>query len=155
VIEVVRGRLDDARADELLAFWADHGALRADEARRRLPEVVCLVVEGGNIVGVSSVVAADVPLIGGRRFWVYRRFAIAASAADDDELLVTTFDALDAEHDPEGRGPIGLFVVVEPTSGPALGPEAIHSATGFVHAGYEPGGLQVRVRYFADARIAI
>jgi hypothetical protein len=155
VIEVVRGRLDAERGDELLAFWAEHDALPADEARNRLPEVVCLVTEGTAIAAVSSVVAADVPLIGGRRLWVYRRFAIGISTAVDDELLVTTFDALDAEHDPEGAGPIGMFVVVDPLTGPARGREAVQSSTGFLHAGYEPGGRRVRVRYFAGARIVL
>lgn len=68
----MRGRLDQARAEELLRFWADRGVLAGEEARRRLPEVVCLLRRDGVIASACSVYPAEVALIGHRRFWIYR-----------------------------------------------------------------------------------
>jgi hypothetical protein len=73
-IEVVRGRIGDERADQLLDFWSRQGVLEGAAARERLPEVVCVALDGeGEIVGANSVYPQDVPLIG-RRFWIYRSF---------------------------------------------------------------------------------
>ena len=86
-IEVARGRLGDAGADEVLRFWRAQNALTDDEARRRLAEVVCLIRLDHELAGVSSVHAADVGLIGGRRFWIYRNL-LAPSVADQRPELI-------------------------------------------------------------------
>ena len=72
-IETVRGNLSDETAAEILAFWEERGALSGDAAQKRLREVVC-VLRGsdGEIAGVNSVYAEEVPLVGNRVFWVYR-----------------------------------------------------------------------------------
>ena len=57
-IETVWGRLDQARAQELLSFWRRRRVLPEAEARRRLTEVVCLLRsrhEVGNILKGSGV----------------------------------------------------------------------------------------------------
>ncbi|MDX6235087.1 MAG: hypothetical protein QOH68_4254 [Nocardioidaceae bacterium] len=153
-LEVVRGRLTDALADEILAFWSAHGALVEEVGRQRLPEVVCVLRDGGGeLVGVSSVYADAVPLVGNRRFFVYRRFlAPGRSDEDDERMLVAAFDALDREGAPTGA-PGGLCVFVDDPETMRRHPEAVWPDTEMLYAGYLPDGRQVRIRYFADAHI--
>jgi hypothetical protein len=72
-IETVRGGPRGDLADRILDFWSAHGALDADAGRERLDQVVCaLLDESGQVTGVNSVYAEDLPLISNNRFWVYR-----------------------------------------------------------------------------------
>ena len=80
MIEVVRGGLTDAAADQVLAFWRAHSALPDPEARRRLDEVVCVLRRDDTIAGVNSVYPAEVEMIGGRRFWIYRSLLLDPGA---------------------------------------------------------------------------
>src|ERR1700732_149712 len=120
-IEVVRGRLSEDRAEQILRFWSDHASLDAEEARRRLPEVVCVALDpAGDLAAVNSAYPEEVPLIGGRRFWIYRSLV----AKDSDELssgmFNTAFDGLQSEFDlsqpgdfdASQSGPVGLCVPV-------------------------------------------
>ena len=109
----------------------------------------------GEVVGVNSAYEADVPLIGGRRFWVYRRFLHpdVVSEGRDVPFFNAAFDALEADH-VVGDGPVGLCLVVDDLELMRHRPEAIWPDTGLVYAGYLPTGQQVRLRYFADAVIA-
>lgn len=152
--ETLRGRLDERWADRLLRFWAAHGALGEEEGRRRLPEVVSVLLDGdGQVQGVSSVFAADVPLVGGRRFWVFRRF-VAPAATDAADLLVgATFAALEEEFEPPAGGPIGLCLLLSPQEA-ARRPEAEWRDPRLLYAGYLEDGRQVRIGYFAGASIA-
>ena len=69
-IEVVRGALDDARSQQVLSFWAEHGMLSEDAARERLPDVVCVALDdAGEIVGVNAVREA-MPRPPARPMWV-------------------------------------------------------------------------------------
>ncbi len=152
--ETLRGRLDDRWADRLLRFWAAHGALGEEEGRQRLPDVVGVLLDGeGEVQGVSSVFAADVPLIGGRRFWVLRRFVVPAARAAADLLIAPTFAALEGEFQPPAGGPIGLCVLLTPQEA-VLRPEAEWRDPRLVYAGYLEDGRQVRIAYFAGASIA-
>ena len=71
MIEAVRGGLTPGLEAEILDFWPAVGGLAADEARRRLPDVVCVLRCDGILAGLTTAHAADVALIGGRRFWIY------------------------------------------------------------------------------------
>ena len=103
-IETVRGRLSDERADQILRFWSDHGALEGEAARSRLPEVVCLALDGdGEIVGVNSPSRRTSRLIGGRRFWVYRSFLLPEASGAEPEMINAAFAALEGEHEPAGE----------------------------------------------------
>ena len=76
-IEVVRGRIDDDLAAELISFWTAAGVLDEAAARERLDQVVCVLRDGdGGIAGVNSVFDQRVELIGGRRFWIYRSYLL-------------------------------------------------------------------------------
>lgn len=155
-VEVVVGRpvADDLR-DQVLRLWATHGALDGDAAVERLGELTGLVVDrAGILVGTCSAVQADVLLLGGRRFWVYRSFFTTGVPADvEDALFCATFDALAASHVPGAPGPVGLVVPLEDVTVMRSRPEALWPTTGLRYAGYFPGGQQARIRYFPGALI--
>jgi hypothetical protein len=151
-IEVVRGRLDRRRADELLSFWAERGALPGDEARRRLPEVVCVLRLDGALAGACSVYPADVALIGSRRFWVYRSLLDDNAIGQTHEMIRATFEVLEGEFSGSVGEPIGLCVLVDAAER-RLRPELVWADPALLYAGYLPDGRQVRVAYFKDARI--
>jgi hypothetical protein len=154
-IETARGALPDARADQILAFWSENGALHGDAARRRLRDVVCLLIDAqGAVAGVNSVYAADVALVGGRRFWVYRALLPGAAAAHADAMLATAFDALAGGFDPASDDPIGLCLLTTDVAEARRRPQAEWERPRMVHAGFTPDGAVVRVGYFDGARIA-
>lgn len=153
-IEVVRGRLSDERADGLLRFWSTTGALDETEARRRLNEVVCVLLDhAGEIAGVNSVYSADVGHVGGQRFWLYRSLLLPAVADAAAAMVAAAFGTLDSEYDPAGDGPIGLCLLVTDREELKRRPEARWLDPQFLYAGYLGDGRQVRIGYFKDARI--
>ncbi len=152
-IEVVRGRLDGVRAAEVLGFWARRGALTDAEARRRLPEVVCLMRLDGEPAGVSSVYPADVPLIGGRRFWIYRNLLDDAVAGEGLAMIRATFRALELEFDRRPESPIGLCALLDADARRRLPHEAEWPDPRMIYAGYLADGRQVRIAYFEGANI--
>lgn len=153
-IEVVRGRLDDQRSDSILRFWEEQGALVGEDARRRLPEVVCALLAGdGRVAGVNSVYPQQVDLIGGRLFWIYRsRFAPDAAEADQ-RMFKAAFETLQEEFDPDRGGPIGLCLLISDRAEMKRHPEAEWPDPRTLYAGYLPNGAQVRIAYFAGAKI--
>jgi hypothetical protein len=152
-IEVVRDRLSPERAEGLLAFWARHGALGGAQARRRLAEVVCVLLgTAGEVSGASSVLDASVPLVGDQRFWVFRSLLPDAPEAVP-AMVAATFAELEAEFDPGGEGPIGLCRLIDDPDELARRPEAEWANPRTFYAGYLPDGRQVRVAYFQEARL--
>jgi hypothetical protein len=154
-IDVVRGRLERAQADELLSFWARRGVLSGEDAQRRLPAVVCMLRLGGELAGVSSIYATDVPLIGGRRFWIYRSLLDQVAAESEAEMIRLTFNVLEAEFDRSRGAPIGLCVLLSGAEERRRRPEAEWSDPRMVYAGYLDDGRQVRIAYFANAEITL
>lgn len=155
-IEVVRGRLSQERADELVRFWEAEGVLDEAAARARLPEVVCLLRgAGGEIAGVNSVYSAELGLVGGRRFWVYRNYMRdgAATPAALGDMAHRAFLALQSDFDPTVEGPIGICYLLG--TGEAMDTMpivySIYPASRYV--GYLDDGRQVRIRYFDGARV--
>ena len=151
-IHDVRGQVDDVLSTEILSFWEANGFAGAD-ARDRLGEVVCVLRDdGGAIAGVSSAFAAAVPLIGGRRFWIFRALLAAAVAGRRPELERATFAALNAAFDGAPGAPIGLVLLLGEADRRAR-PEADWPDPRTIYAGYAADGRQVRVAYFDDACI--
>src|SRR5258706_15975954 len=110
-IEPVRRNLDGERADRVLVFWSEHGVLDGERARERLKDVVCLLLdEGGEIVGVNSVFEKALPLIGGRRFWVYRSYLLPDASSADVAMINAAFEVLEQEFGSNRLGPIGVCV---------------------------------------------
>jgi hypothetical protein len=140
-------------SDELLGFWLERRALSGLEARRRLPEVVCMLRLDGALVGSSSAYAANLALIGGRRFWIYRQLLDEPVAAQSPAMIRATFAALQREFTGEGGAPVGLCVLASPELRRGR-PAAEWSDPRMFYAGYLPGGFQVRIAYFDGAVIA-
>jgi hypothetical protein len=142
--------MNDAVAHELLEFWDRERGFGGEEARRRLDEVVCVLRRDGAIAGSNSVYAADLPLIGGRRFWVYRSLLSDAVAGEWPALIKAVYETLDAEYDADADdAPSGLCVLLTEHERRAR-PEADWIDPRLIHAGYLADGRQVRVAYFSQ-----
>jgi hypothetical protein len=153
-IEVAQTGLTEGRADRVLGFWADQSGFEGPAARARLDEVLCVLLEeDGGIAGVNSVYEDAVPLIGNRRFFVYRSLLVPDAAADWEALLIAAFTELDRRYDPNGPGPGGICVPVSDPAQVALHPEALWPQSMMTYAGRLPDGTQVRVRYFMEGKI--
>jgi hypothetical protein len=154
-VEVVRGRVDEELAVAIADFWVQRGLLAPEAARERLGQVVC-VLRGsrGEVLGVNSAHAANVPMVGGRLFWNYRA-ALGEGTGDEEffAMLGACFDTLADEFAAAAVGPVGLCVLVDDVAMLERNPEAIWPGVGFLHAGFAPDGAQLRLRYFEDARI--
>ena len=151
----MRGRLDGERAGELLAFWAQLGALTGDAARERLHEVVCVLRgQDGTVAGVCSVYPTALAQIGGRRFWVFRSLLPGAAAEHGPAMIRETFAALEAEFDGAQEAPIGLCVLLGSVQERRRRPEAEWSDPQTIYAGYLDDGRQLRIAYFHGACIA-
>ena len=154
-IQLVRGELGRAQADELLGFWAQRGALPPGEARRRLSEVVCVLRQDGAVVGVSSVFAAALPLIGGRRFWVYRSLLDRRAAEQSAAMIQATFEALASAFDGSTAAPLGLCVLLAGEEDRRRFPLVQPADAPLFYAGYLDDGRQVRLAYFEGADISM
>jgi hypothetical protein len=112
--------------------------------------------------GGQKVEQRALPLIGGRRFWVYGGDP-APGDPEGDERFNSTFAELDARYQDDRSGPVGLCL---PVSDPELmrrRPEAVWSETELLYAGTQreaatlgeatPTSTQLRLRYFYDATI--
>jgi hypothetical protein len=152
-IETVYGSVTGQIADQVLGFWSTRGALPDEEAQRRLPEVVCLLRADGEIAGVSSVHAAEVALVGGRRFWIYRNLLDDSVAEHWYEMIGATFNALQEHFDRAPGAPIGLCVLLADARQRRDKPEAEWSDPRMIYAGYLRDGRQVRIAYFENATI--
>jgi hypothetical protein len=148
----VRGRLSDERSEQLMRFWSDQAGLDDATARRRLSEVVCVLLDAdGEIAGVNSAFPRDVRLIGGRKFWIYRRFLLPDASNAEDAMINAAFNALEDEYERGAGGPIGLCLLVADPAEIQRHREAIWPETELIFAGYRQDGQQVRIRYFEDA----
>jgi hypothetical protein len=151
-IEVVRGQTHGTVAKELMTFWAERRALTAERAENRLAEVVCVARLDGKLAGACSVFPAEVPLIGGRRFWIYRSLLDEPTIDQGPSLIKATFDVLDGEFDGSPGSPVGLCVLADEAERRRR-PEAEWSDPRMIYAGYLADGRQVRIAYFEDADI--
>ena len=156
-LQRVHGQLDDALSKELLDFWSARNALTPEQGRERLPEVLALLRNAaGEIVGVNSAGSVPLALFANQPFHVYRCLLTeqAAEPADWLALLSAGCEILDEGAQAQGNsGEIGLLVQIVRRDLQSAWPEAIWPRTGLVHAGYTDRGHQLRVRYYANARI--
>ena len=153
-IETVRGNVSGETAAEVLAFWEERGALSGDAAQERLRQVVCVLRgDDGAILGVNSVYAEKVPLIGNRVFWVYRSLLDESASESWIDMVRAAFGALAERFDPEAGGPVGICVLIADREEMERRPEAEWTDPRLLYAGYTPDGQQVRIGYFPGARI--
>ncbi|MFL5823524.1 MAG: hypothetical protein ACJ764_08800, partial [Solirubrobacteraceae bacterium] len=106
----MRGGVDDSWQDDVLAFWRDRVGFTGQQAEQRLSEVVCLARRQNAVIGVSSAFPEALPLVGGRRFWIFRCLLAEDAEEEHGALVTATFNALDAEG---GGGPEGLCVLLD------------------------------------------
>jgi hypothetical protein len=153
-VEVVRGRVGGEVSEAIMGFWNEGGMLTPEDARARLAEVVCILrTPDGGIAGVNSAFPYRVPIIGNRTFWIYRS-ALGSRAGPEDfqPLLGACFDTLAGEFSGE-TDPVGVCLMASDAALMERHPEAVWPESGFLYAGYQADGWQVRIRYFDEARI--
>jgi hypothetical protein len=115
--------------------------------------VICVLRRNAAVVGTSSAYAANLPLLGGRRFWMYRNVIDSTQADQVPAMIRATFAALEAEFDGSPGAPIGLCVFAGEEERRRR-PQAEWSEPRMLYAGYLHDGRQVRIAYFDGARIA-
>ena len=150
-IDVVRGRIDDRLANELVDFWTAHNALDAASARKRVDEVVCVLRRpDGGIAAVNSPYRDRVEALGGRLLWVYRSFAPSdAAQAAFEPMFAAAAESLGADYAGGGETPWGLCYT-GPAPSTAAAEDVRWPASGLMLAGFTAAGEQIRVRYFDD-----
>jgi hypothetical protein len=112
--------------------------------------------------GGQKIEQRALPLIGGRRFWVYDAESPPGDPAGD-ELFNSAFAELDARYQDDRSGPVGLCVPVSDRELMRRRPEAVWPETELLYAGTQreaatlgeatPASTQLRLRYFYDATI--
>ena len=93
-----------------------------------------------------------VPLIGGRRFWVYSGDPPPGQSRGD-EVFNASFDQLDTRYQADRSGPIGVCVPVSDPEAMRRRREAVWPGTELMYAGTQEDGTQLRIRYFYDATV--
>jgi hypothetical protein len=154
-IEVVRGQPSEQRAAGILGFLSRGWAIEGDAARRLLSEVVCVALEHGKVVGLSSARPENLALVGNRPFWIYRSFLGERSDERWNAMFNTTFEVLEKRFEEAETGPVGICAVVADRTEMERSPEVVRPETELMHAGYLDNGSQVRIRYFWGAAIAL
>jgi hypothetical protein len=149
-IEVAQAAQDGPLREEVLEFWRDRVGFSGEAAERRLGEVVCVLRDEGRVAGVSSVYAANVEVLAGWRFWIFR--CLLAEGLDDSlsGLISATFNALDGVHTTDRGEPVGLCVLLDPAQRRHVSPAAEWSDPRMISAGYLPDGRQIRIAYFSN-----
>jgi hypothetical protein len=155
-IEPAPAQLSEELAGELVRFAVRRSDLPERQLRSRVSEVVCLLRDGeGEIAGSSAVTAGDVPMLAGRRLWIYRTL-LSPEAPEEarQAMLRTVRDSLERDFVAGGRsGPIGLCVPIADPVVIAQYPEAWWEESRMLYAGYTVDDVQVRVSYFDGARV--
>jgi hypothetical protein len=117
-------------------------------------ETACIARDDdGALVAISSVVASGVPPVGGLTFWVLRTAVLPAAEPLLPALTAASFAALEEEFDPARGGPIGMCLLLDGAGRAAHPPEADWVEPPFLYAGYLADGRQLRIAYFARARV--
>ena len=110
----VYGRVGKALADEIVAMWLAAGVLPADEARRRVGEVVIAIRNpDGEVAGVNTVYVRQAP--GGSGAWYFYRTFVRPADRGTPGVTSGALRAAIAvlrEH-PHPEAPRGIVVVVE------------------------------------------
>jgi hypothetical protein len=154
-IEVVRGRPDRGPRDGLVRFWRRWSGLDEQQARVRIDDAVCVLIDAaGEPVGISSAAPQPIPLLGGRTLWLYRMLLRPdAPEGASTALLRASRDQLEREFAEQGGGPIGVCVPIADLEILARHPEAVWEETKMIYAGYTDAGVQIRVSYFEGATV--
>lgn len=143
-------------ADDLLAFWKQHGAIPGEaEARARLPQVILLARDdAGAIAGVCTTFPMTPPQLG-QPMYFWRAFIAPQwrSTRLIGTLLSKSCDTL-ASHARENDFPcIGILLELENERFGSVGRKAEWVHPRFTYIGKSPRGLDVRAHYFRGAKL--
>lgn len=148
-LNIVHGRLMLTDAEAIIAMWLTAGILPADEARRRVSEVACMLCDPeGKVVGVNTIYVSRLSP-GGPAYYFYRTFLLPEArglSGLPKAMLRQTLDFLSVRAD--RNGPVGLVVVTE---NPKLMRRAAMTALsdlGLARIGKDARGCDVWCRHF-------
>lgn len=139
---------------ELLAFWSQHHAVRAERAEERADQAVCFGRDAqGELCAVSTAVLRVLPRL--RQPMYYYRTFLTKSVRGQGHVIPMhnrSRETLQAYNRtlpaPEG---LGLLLELESTFLSTYYKRAYVAEADSVFIGYSPRGLQLRVSYFDDA----
>lgn len=145
---------DDAQ--DLLTFWAQHGAIpHPDEARARLAQAVLLARdEEGKIAGVCTSYPMTPPQLG-QPMYFWRAFIAPQWRATRliGTLLSRSCDVLGDYSRDNGFPCIGILLELENERFRDAGRKAEWVHPRFTYIGKSPRGLDARAHYFRGAKL--
>ena len=143
-------------ASDLLAFWKREGAIPDEaQARQRLKQVVLLARDAeGAIAGVCTALPMTPPQLD-QPVYFWRAFVAPKYRTSRliYSLLTRSFDHLEAWARERDFPCIGVLLELENARFGEVFRKAEWRKTRFVYIGKSPRGLDVRVRYFRDAKL--
>lgn len=142
--------------DAVLQFWEREGALANDiKAQERLKEVVLDARDSdGRLAGVCTAVPMTLPRLA-QPMYYYRCF-IGKQWRNSRlvfRLLLRAFDLLEDYARANGFACIGVVLELENTRFGETLRAPVWPSTGFIYVGKSGRGLDLRLRYFAGARL--
>ena len=162
-VEVLRyvpvwGAVDEQLKQRIISYWAENKISFSGQTPEQRANSVAFIAEDlqGDVVGLSSVVACNVPRL--RSPFFYYRASFAPSTALTNalaEITKQTFEYFNERYDPSVKSsPIGLYATFE---NPYLNltRDAIIEHNGLTFIGFNQHGHQERVRYFDGAKISL
>lgn len=155
--ECVWQKVHEPLRDEIMAFWESHEALPLlADPEERAEEVVFVVrAPGREIAALCTAREMDLKRFQ-NRFYLYRSMTsmdYRRKGLAMDLLLRTQAFFEQRFIEQEGRGPIGILLVLENPSIAQRFRVAVEERTGFVFMGYNPKKQPIGVYYFKGAAI--
>ncbi len=155
-LEIVWQKVTPELAQEVAAFWAQEKALpQAGVAARRAQQVavVCRAAQGGQIIGVSTVVKMTVPRLLNNVVYYYRHFVAAEHRQKHvgTALVQTTRDHLNQRFvSGEDRSAQGFYTVTESQILQKARRQGVSPAGTFM--GVNKNGDHLRIAWFDGAK---
>ena len=156
---IIGNTASSEQKEQLSSFWADHNLIPTQGERDRMLDHVRLAAYDGRgkIVAVSTVFTVKVALLNNNLFYQLRYF----SSPDfhdhtlHEKIIHESAHILQVNANDESEKPIGVIILLENNSATPqhLLTTPIWKSIPFVLAGYTKQGQQIRVLYFAGARI--
>lgn len=141
---------------QVLAFWKREGAFSDDaQAQARLPEIIAHALdEEGQVIAICTAVACTLPRLA-QPMYYYRCFVGRAwrSSRLVLKLMRHSTHLLEAYAQKSDYPCIGILLELENTRFGETLQRPYWPSTGFTYIGKSQRGLDMRVRYFAGARL--
>lgn len=137
--------------DGLVSLWTQEGALSAEQARERVPEVLFVAIDDEDgLVGVSTVKLMHIDRLR-MDLWYYRTYVAREHRASSLAWLLMYF-SIDHLRDryvngDDTRG-AGIFMAVQNEGLKAARPKAIWARSRITFVGEDAAGAHLRVLYF-------